>query len=140
MLASAASQYSVVADSAALLFFYANSHLSLDPFLGSVYTSIMRVIAKRTLREFWESSQKYADAKTSIEAWHAEALKASWKSPQELKAQFGHASVLKNNRVVFNIAGNKYRLVVAIDYRRQAMFIKFVGTHRQYDEIDAETI
>ena len=100
----------------------------------------MRVIAKRTLREFWESSPKYADSQTSIEAWHAEALKATWQSPQELKAQFGHASILKNGRAVFNIAGNKYRLVVAIDYRRQAMFVKFIGTHQQYDAIDAESI
>lgn len=100
----------------------------------------MRVISKRTLREFWESSPKYAEAKPPIEAWHAEALKATWKSPQELKAQFGNASVLKNNRVVFNIAGNKYRLVVAIDYPRQAMFVKFIGTHEQYDEIDVENV
>ena len=123
-----------------LLFFCANSHLSLDPFSGALYTSIMRVIAKRTLREFWESSQKYADAQAPIEAWHAEALKATWKSPQELKAQFRNASILKNHRVVFNIAGNKYRLVIAIDYSRQAMFIKFIGTHKQYDDIDAENI
>lgn len=100
----------------------------------------MRVIAKRALREFWESSPKYADAKAPIEAWHAEALKAAWQNPQELKAQFGTASILKNNRVVFNIAGNKYRLVVAIDYHRQAMFVKFIGTHQQYDEIDVETV
>ena len=100
----------------------------------------MRVIAKRTLREFWESSPKYADSQAPIEAWHAEALKATWQSPQELKAQFGHASILKNGRAVFNIAGNKYRLVVAIDYRRQAMFVKFIGTHQQYDAIDAESI
>ncbi len=140
MLASAASQHSVVSDSTAPLFFYANSHLSLVPFSGAIYTWIMRVIAKRTLREFWESSQKYADAQAPIEAWLAEALRATWKSPQELKAQFRNASILKNNRVVFNIAGNKYRLVVANDYSRQAMFIKFIGTHKQYDDIDVENI
>lgn len=100
----------------------------------------MRVIAKRTLREFWESSPKYADSKGPLEAWHAEALKATWKSPQELKAQFRNASILKNNRVVFNIAGNKYRLIVSIDYLRQAIFIKFIGTHQQYDEINAEEV
>ena len=102
--------------------------------------SSMRVIAKRTLREFWKASPKYADAKGPLEAWHAEALTAKWESPQALKAQFRSASVLKNNRVVFNIAGNKYRLVVAIDYLRQVMFIQFIGTHAQYDEIDAETV
>ena len=100
----------------------------------------MRVIAKRTLREFWESSPQYADARKPLEAWHEEAIRATWQSPQALKAQFRHASVLKNHRAVFNIAGNKYRLVVAIDYGRQAMFVKFIGTHRQHDDIDAETI
>jgi mRNA interferase HigB len=99
----------------------------------------MRVIAKRALREFWGTSIRYRDAKGPLEAWHSECLKAKWKTPQELKAQFGSASVLKNNRVVFNIAGNKYRLVVSVDYQRQTMFVKFVGTHAQYDEIDAET-
>lgn len=86
------------------------------------------------------ASPKYWDAKGPIEAWHAEALKANWASPQELKAQFRTASVLKNSRVVFNIGGNKYRLMVAIDYRRQAMFVKFIGTHQEYDCIDAENV
>jgi len=99
----------------------------------------MRVIAKRTLRQFWEQAG-HADAKGPLEAWHAEALKSSWRTPQEVKDQFGTASVLKSGRVVFNIGGNKYRLVVAIDYGRQACFVKFVGTHKQYDEIDAETV
>ena len=99
----------------------------------------MRVIAKRTLREFWSFSQ-YADAKAPLEAWHAEVLKAKWSSPQEIKTQFRSASILKSNRVVFNIAGNKYRLIVAVDYIRQACFIKFIGTHKQYDRIDAEVV
>ena len=97
----------------------------------------MRIIAKRTLRVFWHS-RSYREAKGPLEAWHAECAKASWASPQELKAQFRNASVLKNNRVVFNIGGNKYRVVVSIDYVRQAMFVKFVGTHAQYDEINPE--
>jgi len=98
----------------------------------------MRVIAKRTLCNFWASEPEYSDAQASLEAWHFEALKASWATPQEIKAQFASASILKNNRVVFNIAGNKYRLIVSIDYIRQACFIKFVGTHKQYDAINAE--
>jgi len=98
----------------------------------------MRIIAKRTLKEFWESSSAYWDAKNALEAWYAEVLKATWSSPQEIKVQFGTASILKNSRVVFNIAGNKYRLIVAMDYARQACFVKFVGTHKQYDVIDAE--
>jgi mRNA interferase HigB len=100
----------------------------------------MRVIAKRTLREFWQSSRQYGDAQGPIEAWHAEAQRASWRTPQEVKAQFRSASVLKGGRVVFNIAGNKYRLLAALDYERQACFVKFIGTHEQYDRIDAETV
>ena len=100
----------------------------------------MRVIAKRTLREFWLSSPSYMDSKAALESWHSEALKAEWGSPQDIKAQFRNASILKSNRVVFNIAGNKYRLVVAIDYGRQVCFVKFIGTHKQYDKIDAEAV
>lgn len=100
----------------------------------------MRVIAKRTLRTFWQSSPQYADAKRALEAWHAEALKATWRTPQDIKDQFRSASILKNNRVIFNIGGNKYRLVTAIDYIRQTIFIKFIGTHKQYDKINLEVI
>lgn len=97
----------------------------------------MRVIAKRALRHFWE---RHRDAQGPIEAWHAEVAKASWKTPQGVKAQFASASILKGGRAVFNIGGNKYRLVVAIDYVRQACFVKFIGTHEEYDSIDAQTV
>ncbi|MDP3295634.1 MAG: type II toxin-antitoxin system HigB family toxin [Nevskia sp.] len=97
----------------------------------------MRVIAKRSLRQFWSL---HPDARGPLEAWHSEAFKATWTTPQQIKAQFGSASILKNGRVVFNIGGNKYRLVVAIDFGRQACFIKFIGSHSQYDAIDAETV
>jgi len=100
----------------------------------------MRVISKITLREFWESSPQYVYSKPSLEVWHGEILRATWKTPQEIKAQFRSASILKNNRVVFNILGNKYRLIVSIDYGRQACFIRFIGTHKQYDEINAEVV
>jgi mRNA interferase HigB len=100
----------------------------------------MRVVAKRTLRDFWRSSPAFRDAKGPIEAWHAEASKAAWRTPQEVKAQFRKASVLKGGRVVFNIGANKYRLVVAIDYQRQTCFVKFIGTHGQYDQIAVETV
>ncbi len=99
----------------------------------------MRVIAKCTLREIWQSSPRYRDAKAPLEAWHSECLKAQWKTPQEIKAQYRNASILRNSRVVLNIAGNEYRLVVSIDYVRQIVFVKFVGTHAQYDGNDAET-
>ena len=99
----------------------------------------MRVIAKRTLREFWET-RGHADSKGPLESWHAETVKSDWTSPQDIKGQFRNASILKNNRVVFNVGGNKYRLIVSIDYIRKVLFVKFIGTHRQYDKIDVESI
>lgn len=100
---------------------------------------LMRVIAKRTLRAFWERPG-CEDAKEPLEAWHHEVLKRAWKTPNEVKQQFRNASILKGGRAVFNIAGNKYRLVAAIDYVRQVVFVKFIGTHAQYDQINAETL
>jgi mRNA interferase HigB len=99
----------------------------------------MRVIAKRTLREFWEHPE-YADAQGPLEAWYREAVKAAWSNPMAVKAQYRTASILRGGQVVFNIAGNKYRLVVRINYPTQTVFVRFIGTHRQYDQIDAETI
>ena len=95
----------------------------------------MRVIAKRTLREFYQQA-RYQDAKGPLEAWHAEAINAEWLTPHDIKAQIGSASIISDSLVVFNIAGNKYRLVVDIDYARQAIFVKFVGTHAEYDKLD----
>ncbi len=100
----------------------------------------MRIIAFRTLREFWESRAEYADSKGQLEAWYREVKSAKWSSPAEIKAQYRNASILKNGRVIFNIAGNKYRLVVGINYTAQIVFVKFIGTHKQYDKIDPETI
>lgn len=97
----------------------------------------MRVIAKRTLREFWEL---YPDSKQQLMAWYREATKAKWNNPNEIKAQYLSASVLKNSRVVFNICGNKYRIIVEINFRRKWVFIRFVGTHKDYDKIDANNI
>lgn len=99
----------------------------------------MRVIAKRTLRKFWEQ-QSYRDAEQPIRAWYGEAEDAEWSTPNDIKAQYRNASILKSNRVVFNIAGNKYRLVVKINFEHQIVYIRFVGTHAQYDEIDVETV
>lgn len=99
----------------------------------------MRIISISTLKEFWEQPS-YADAQAPLLAWLNVATKAQWKSPADIKADFGNASVLKNRRVVFNIKGNNYRLVVAIAYRFEAIYIKFVGTHAQYDAINVETV
>src|SRR5262245_43133337 len=97
----------------------------------------MRISSKKTLKDYWE---KEPAAKTALQAWHAEAKSAEWSSPAEVKAMYGTASILKDGRVVFNIAGNKYRLVVWINYDFFTVYIRFVGTHKEYDEIDAQTI
>ena len=99
----------------------------------------MRIIAKRTLRNFWQQS-RYADSEQPLKAWHSEARKAEWKSPQDVKDHYRHASILAGNRVVFNVAGNKYRLVVKVNYSFGIVFVRFIGTHRQYDAIDAEAV
>jgi mRNA interferase HigB len=99
----------------------------------------MRVIAKRTLRQFWETPQG-TGAKAGLEAWHALAVEAEWSKPSEVKEQYGGASILKGGRVVFTIAGNKYRLVVWINYDYHVVYVRFVGTHEEYNRIDAETI
>ena len=97
----------------------------------------MRVIALKNIHNF---SLRHPDAAQALKAWAEEARNAGWKSPQDIKNQYCSASFLKGNRVVFNIKGNDYRLVVAMAYRYEAAYIKFIGTHAQYDEIDAQTI
>ena len=100
----------------------------------------MRVIAIKTLRQFWESKPEFAD-KGPIEAWYAEAVAAKWLTPPDVKAKYMNASILQNSRVVFNIGGNKYRLLVHIHYKAEPgiVFVRFVGTHAEYDKIDALT-
>jgi mRNA interferase HigB len=100
----------------------------------------MRIIARRTLRQFWEAHPRNRAAKTPLEDWYAQASAANWATPAEVKAQFGDASILQGGRVIFNIGGNKYRLVVRINYPYRVVYIRFVGTHAEYDEIDAGTI
>lgn len=97
----------------------------------------MRIIAISQLKSFW---QKYPDSEQPLLAWIDEAKNADWLTPTEIKEQFRSASILKSRRVVFNIKGNDYRLVVAVAYRYSALYIKFVGTHKQYDAINAETV
>jgi mRNA interferase HigB len=99
----------------------------------------MRVIAKRSLQAFWKRSG-CRDAKAPLEAWHQEARRARWTSPHAIKSQFATASIVGENRVVFNIGGNKYRLVVEMQYRAGIVWVKFVGTHAEYDAIDVETV
>jgi mRNA interferase HigB len=97
----------------------------------------MRVIAKKHLTAYWV---KHPDAEQPLKAWYDEATKAQWLTPQEIKAQYGSASFVGNNRVVFNIKGNNHRLIVAVAYRFGALYIKFVGTHSEYDKVNAATV
>jgi mRNA interferase HigB len=99
----------------------------------------MHVIKRKTLIEFYEQPGRQ-DAKGPLEAWYYESNHAQWASPADVKGQYRSASILKDNRVVFNIAGNKYRLVVRINYGSKTVFVRFIGTHEKYDQIDPEVI
>jgi mRNA interferase HigB len=97
----------------------------------------MRIIARSTLRQFWE---KHPETEQPLKAWFYEVSQAQWKSPAEVKQAHRNASIIANNRVVFNIKGNNYRLIVHIRYDISIVFIRFIGTHQEYDKIDATTI
>ena len=99
----------------------------------------MRVIALSTLKAFLKNPS-YADAREPMIAWYRQTRAADWATPASVKRDIGTASVLKDGRAVFNIAGNKYRIVVWINYPYRVVYIRFIGTHRQYDKIDAQTI
>lgn len=97
----------------------------------------MKVVSVATLRRFWEANP---GSEQALRAWHDEAKAASWRTPADIKAKYGSASFVANNRVVFNTKGNDYRLIVSVAYRFQALYVKFVGTHAEYDEVDAATV
>ena len=97
----------------------------------------MKIISVKILRDFWAENP---DAEQPLRAWVDEATKADWKTPAEIKVQYRSASILKDRRVVFNIKGNSYRLIVAIAYQRGWIFVKFIGTHKEHDAVDADTI
>ena len=97
----------------------------------------MRVIARRTLRDFW---RRHPDAEGPLKAWFAEVGDAAWKSMADIKRHYAAASIVDNERVVFNVGGNKYRLVVKLWFPGQAVWIKFIGTHRAYDQLDVKKL
>jgi mRNA interferase HigB len=99
----------------------------------------MRVIALSTLKQFLDDSSARADARVPLLTWYRQVLAADWASPADVKRDV-HASILRDGRVVFNVAGNKYRVVVWINYPYRVVYVRFVGTHRQYDSVDAQTI
>ena len=113
------------------------SHLlSISPNLG---LKCMSIIALSTIRKFWLNAA-YKDAKEPLISWFKHVASVSWSGPSDLKADYRSASILKDGRAIFNIAGNKYRLVVWINYPYQVVYIRFIGTHQQYDSIDAQFI
>ena len=97
----------------------------------------MRIIALSALRTFWN---RHPDAEMPLRAWYALASRANWKTPADIKEAYQNASFTANHRVVFNVKGNDYRLVVSVHYDRGLMYVRFVGTHRQYDKIDVAMI
>ena len=99
----------------------------------------MRVIALSALKRFYGGG-RYPDAREPLLAWYRHALRVDWRTPAELKRDIGTASILRDGRAVFNVAGNKYRLVVWINYPYRVVYVRFVGTHAQYDRIDAQTV
>ncbi len=97
----------------------------------------MRVIALKALRDFW---QQHPDAEQPLRAWHHDAQQSVWRTPAEIKRVYRNASITGSNRVVFNIKGNTYRLVVAVQYEHGIVYIRFVGTHEEYDRIDVTRV
>lgn len=111
--------------------------MNLAPNSGACYNLCVRLIARRTLREFWS---KHPDAEQALQAWYHDVRSAHWKSSTDIRRVYTNASFVANNRVVFNIRGNSYRVIVAINYDFGIVYIRFVGTHREYDKVDAATV
>lgn len=96
-----------------------------------------RIFSKSTLREFWE---KYPETEQYLKTWYDTAIRAEWKTPNEVKSTYVNASILKDSRIVFNIKGNAYRMIAKFNFEKQWVFVRFIGTHHEYDNIDANTI
>ena len=97
----------------------------------------MRIISRKTLKDFWD---RHPDAQQSLQAWYDDARHAEWNSPAEIKSTYRNASFIANNRVVFNTKGNRYRLIAAIQYQHGIVYIRFIGSHKEYETIDAAVI
>jgi Uncharacterized protein conserved in bacteria len=97
----------------------------------------MRIISRKKLKDYWIN---HTDIRKSLQAWYADVKKAKWESPADIKKIYSSASIITNNRVVFNIKGNKYRLVIAINYEHSIVYIRFIGSHKEYNLIDVSTI
>ena len=104
---------------------------------SDIFGRVKRIFSKRTLREYWE---KEPQTRAYLETWYETIKRANWTKPSDIKQFYVTVSILKNSRVVFNIKGNSYRLVAKIDYKKSWLFIRFIGTHEEYDKIDADKI
>ncbi len=109
----------------------------VEPIAGAWYSDIMRVIAKRTLRKFWE---KHSTAKQPLLSWYKAVQTVNWQNNAEIKERFSTASIINATRVVFNIGGNNYRLICIVKFDKQIIFIRFIGTHKEYDKINAAEV
>lgn len=98
---------------------------------------MIRILSKSTLRDFWE---KHSDSEQYLKTWYDTAMNSDWKTPADVKRTYVNASILKGNRIVFNIKGNSYRLIAKFNFEKQWIFIRFIGTHNEYDKIDANMI
>jgi len=105
--------------------------------MGALYNVHMRIIAFKTLRLFWE---QHPDTQQALQAWYRDAKWATWRTPADIKNVYRNASIVGENRVVFNIRGNQYRLVVAVNYPQGIVYIRFIGSHHAYEQIDVTTI
>ena len=101
------------------------------------FGNIVRIIARSTLLSFW---QRHPDSEQQLKSWYSEVRRAKWKNPKDIKQRYARVSILKSGRVIFNVCGNKYRLVVRVNYDYARVYIRFIGTHREYDLIDGNTI
>ena len=119
------------------IYFRGTTNFNLLPQWDLIYVSTMHIISRRTLRAFW---QVHADSEQALRAWYQEAKAARWADTTDVKARYPSADFVAGNRVIFNIKGNSYRLILAFDYQRHLGWIKFIGTHAEYDRIDVATV
>jgi len=112
-------------------------NLSLDILLGTIYIISVHIISVKALRDYYDKNK---ETENPLRAWYHEVKRADWNNPQDVKAKYRSASIIGGNRVVFNIKGNKYRLVTEINYKIKVVYIRFIGTHKEYDKINAEEI
>ena len=111
--------------------------MGIIQYLCSRIKQMERIFSKGTLREYWET---FPETEQYLKTWFETAMNSDWKTPNEVKQTFASASILKDNRIVFNIKGNSYRLIAKFNFQKQWIFIRFIGTHKAYDVIDANTI